>query len=123
MISDLVKLAAQYGLSTVLLFIVGWAYDRQQKKNESERAALVGKHEAERAKWEEERRGYFESSREDGEKIQGILLKVQEHSATVINKASDMASAFEQEKREIRDAREREIRDTSTRAFPPGRNR
>lgn len=104
MIKDFLQLAAEHGLSTVLLGLLLWAYKRKEDQHEEQRKA-----------WDAERERFFEASKADSDKLAGSLLKAQEYSATIINKTGDMAASFEQEKREIREAREREIRDTGSR--------
>lgn len=133
MVGDFLKLVAEHGLSVVLLFVLGWAYDRQQKKHEAERLVWNKERDVEQAKWEAERLRYeaerrvtFAAEKEDGERIQSILMKMQDNASMMINKASDMASAFEQEKKEIRDRAERDIREQAARDASrsiPGRAR
>lgn len=110
MLSDLLKIVAEHGLSVVLLFILGWKYDKQQTK-----------HEADRAKWDAERTALYLASKADADKLSATLLKMQENSATIINQANDIAETLEQEKKDIRESRERELREMGHRMPPRAR--
>jgi DNA anti-recombination protein RmuC len=107
MLGDIARLVAEHGLSVVLLFIVGYAYDKQQKK-----------HEEERKQWDAERERLYLASKADAEKLSATLLRMHEHSAKIIDQANDIASTLEQEKKEIRESRERELREMGPR-MPP----
>lgn len=131
---DVLTLVQTFGLPLVLLIILGVAYKRLQDQHEVDRKEWTAKLEAERDKcaserreWNEERDARLEHERLVGEKFQQGQLDMNRAMLEAINKTANMAAAFEQEKREIREARERELRDTGQHRpvgrAPPGGER
>lgn len=116
---DVLTLVQTFGLPLVLLIILGVAYKRLQDQHEVQRKEWADKLEAERDKCAAERREHaaevdarLEHERLVGEKFQQGQLEMNRAMLEAINKTANMSAAFEQEKREIREARERELRDT-----------
>lgn len=116
-VEEVLRFVGQYGLSAVLLILLAYAYDRKERR-----------HEADRAKWDEERRSMLEAwgaerqqhyaaSKAEGERLAAMLLEAHKQSTSIVNAANDMSTAFAEEKREIRDRelRERDLREREAR--------
>ena len=96
--NNVVELTVKYGLSTVLLFVLGYAYWK-----------TLEKHAAERKEWEIEQRRLYASQHEVGEKMLERVMKMQEASIVIANQATNAAELFDQEKREMREKSMREL--------------
>jgi hypothetical protein len=134
MVEDVLKIVGQYGLPLVLFVVLAIAYDRKEKEHKAdrerweeerreERERVETERRAERERWaeerrklqeawDEERREWFNQTKADGENLARTLLDTHKTHAAIISAANDMSNAFLNEKKEIREARERELRDT-----------
>ncbi len=118
MFKEVLDFAGQYGLPTVLLFVVGYAYHMQQRR-----------HEEERKSWDIERSALYKERLEeaaervtDVEKLGERALQFQEIQLSMVNKTSEMLAQSNQRERELREEqrerdreRERAARELPTR--------
>lgn len=129
---DLLELIAKYGVMPVLVVVMAIYLDRREKKHEQRVRELEGVIREEREScakerelWAEERRERERDEKLTIEKVNGQVMELARNTIVAVSAAQQMAAAFENEKREVREAREREIRDTGKHqpVFPPPRNR
>lgn len=119
MVEDVLKVIGQYGLPLVLFVVLAIAYDRKEKQHEAARAKWDEERRKMQEERDEERRDWYLQTKADGERLTATLLEAHKNHASIINAANDMATAFTQEKKELREARERELRDTAGRPRLP----
>lgn len=127
---EALKLIGQFGLPLVIAVAMVFEYVRLRKEHKADREAwdeerrrLQGEWDEERRRiqaacdeereaWHEEQRALWLASKQDAENMSKMLLEAHKNHASIINAANDMATAFAQEKKDIRDARDRELKDT-----------
>lgn len=123
---EVLGLINQFGLPLVLFIALAWAYDKKQKEQTEERKAweeekkrIDKAHADERKAWEEEKNRLYsltiaaQAERlEDSEKFTERMIRSQEAMTNVVNKTSEIAAQYERDRREIREAREQELRAT-----------
>lgn len=108
-LGEILELVLKYGLSTTLLFVMMWAYDRQQKKHAEDRKG-----------WDKERDSLYarvlaESDERIGDSrtLNEQSLRMQEIQLSMVNRTGELVAQANQRERELRDEqkeRERDLR-------------